>query len=68
MGDTVRPNTGGFSLQPGAVKALGDSAQRVIDAAPRRIVFSHGEDGKFVLGDGSEKVVACKLQNCLLYI
>ena len=51
----ITPNTGGFSIQPGNDEAAASSAQRVLDAAPLRLIFSHGPPEHCVVGDGTEQ-------------
>lgn len=53
MGAAITANKGGFSHQSGEGSALRASAQRILDAAPCRIVFSHGHRGAFIMGDGT---------------
>ena len=55
MGTSVSPNKGGFSSKKGDGETLKDSAQRVLDAGARRIVFSHGHKDAFIMGDGTQE-------------
>ena len=54
MGASISPNKGGFSSKKGDEETLKNSAQRVLDAGPRRVVFSHGHKNAFIMGDGTE--------------
>lgn len=53
MGAKISANKGGFSKKSGSSEALKASAKRVLDCRSRRIVFSHGKQDAFVVGDGT---------------